>query len=115
MPTPPDTLPKYLAEGLGNQSPDTLKDIIEYAQKLRDDKQHQKAVKDQRRRNKSDQYTDQLQEQDVSANPSDYDAVPANAYVTIKRIDDWQYYYWQWREDGSTWASKYIAPVNTRD
>ncbi|WP_101295965.1 hypothetical protein [Halegenticoccus soli] len=93
MSTSPDSLPKYLADGLANQSSDTLEDIIDYAQQLHDEKQHQNATENQRRQNKSDQYKNQIQEQDVSADPDDHDAVPANAYVTVKQIDDRQYYY----------------------
>ncbi len=38
---------------------------------------------------------------------------PARATLTTKEINDNQYLYWQWSEDGKT-KSEYVAPVNPK-
>jgi hypothetical protein len=39
------------------------------------------------------------------------DDVPSKATITIKKINDNRYYYWQWRE-GEKIRSQYEGPVN---
>lgn len=109
-PDAPETAPKYIIEGLGKQSPETLEAIAEYAERLaaekrvavRDELQSEEAV--------SDEPPEEWDAGEWEAATSDADA-PAKATVTVKEIDGREYYYYQWR-DGSKIKSEYIAPVN---
>ncbi|ADJ16780.1 hypothetical protein [Halalkalicoccus jeotgali] len=106
QPQPPDSLPKYLVEGLQKQSPTTLHDLRRYARQLAD-------YKEQQAQKQLEETTiDRHREINGLADENDTpDGVPAKAGVTIKTINDNRYYYWQWR-DGKKIRSEYIKPVS---
>jgi len=115
-PQPPDSLPKYLREGVQRRDAETLWKLAAYAEDMAEYKQE---VAEQ----KLDEQAD-LEEDDV---PEDWDedewetAVddardeaelsPSKGTVTVNEIDGRGYYYLKWRE-GDTVKSQYIAPVS---
>lgn len=120
-PPAPD-LPKYLREPLEKQSPDRLEEVAAYASNLAEWKRKQREQELERRRAEekvNEEELKELNERQISTDPSDYDDVPASgAYITVKttkRTGDraYRYYYWQWRE-GDSWKNKYIAPVDPK-
>lgn len=102
QPDPPESLPKYLAEGLQKQSPTTLREIEKYARQLAEyaereaEKQLEERVIDQ--------------EEEKGVVDTIPDTIPSKACITIKTINENRYYYWQWRE-GEKIKSQYIKPV----
>jgi hypothetical protein len=119
-PSPPD-LPAYLLDPLARQSPERLDAAAAYARDLADWKRERRRHEARRRRSETAADADDLaalERRGVSTDPTDYDDLPANAYVTVKttkRTGDraYRYYYWQWR-DGDSWENAYIAPVEPR-
>ncbi|MFC6943127.1 hypothetical protein ACFQE8_24735 [Salinirubellus sp. GCM10025818] len=121
-PPAPD-LPKYLREPLEKQSPERLETVATYAQELAEWKRQERQDELERRRAEEEVDEEQLAEledQEVSTDPTDYDDVPASgAYITVKTTKqtdqkEYRYYYWQWRE-GDSWKNEYIAPVNPQE
>ena len=99
-PTPPAELPTEIVTILNEYSPDQLQHIARYAEELAEHK-----AREARLEAKSD-------DDEIDERPGDLpDDVPAKATITIKKINDNRYYYWQWRE-GETVTSKYKGPVN---
>jgi len=104
LPTPPEEIPKYLAEPLTKQPPARLRTIAAYATELADAKAtHEEAS--------ADDDEDDLDIEHDDVNDEMPDDVPKRATKTKKTINDNQYWYWQWRE-GDTIKSEYIEPVN---
>lgn len=95
-PSPPDELPAEEQAYLEAKSPGILREIATYAEALAE-------YQDRKARLEEEQDTQPLNDR-----PDD---VPSKATVTIKRINDNRYYYWQWR-DGEKVRSKYKGPVN---
>lgn len=111
----PSTLPKYLREGTEKQSPDTLRDLADYAGRLADYKEAE-----------AERKLSDRAEQDTDGPPDEWDAgewktvvedardeadlAPPKGTLTTKHIDGRDYYYLQWRE-GSNVKSQYVAPV----
>jgi len=121
-PHPPD-LPKYLLDPLENQSPERLEEVATYAADLAEWKRQQRQEELKRRRDEEEigeEELEELDEQEVSTDPADYEDVPPNgAYITVKTTKktgkkSYRYFYWQWRE-GDTWKNEYIAPVNPQE
>lgn len=108
QPQPPDSLPKYLAEGLQKQSSATLHDLRRYARQLTE-------YKEQQAQKKLEEATADRPEKvkDLADENGTPDDVPTKATVTIKTINNNRYYYWQWR-DGDKIKSRYIKPVNKK-
>jgi len=99
-PTPPAELPTEIVTILNEYSPDQLQHIARYAEELAEHK-----AREARLEAKSD-------DDEIDERPGDLpDDVPSKATITIKKINDNRYYYWQWRE-GETVTSKYKGPVN---
>lgn len=106
QPQPPDSLPKYLIEGLQKQSPAPLHDLARYARQLAEYKEQQTQKQlEETTINRPEEVKELVDEE---ATP---DGVPAKAGVTIKTINDNRYYYWQWR-DGDKIRSEYIKPAS---
>jgi hypothetical protein len=120
-PTPPD-LPAYLLDPLDSQSPERLETVATYARELAAWKRHQRQQELEERRTAEaidDADREKLDERGIPTDPSEYDDVPANAYITVKttkQTDEksYRYYYWQWR-DGESWENEYIAPVDPQE
>jgi hypothetical protein len=101
-PTPPATLPSGIAEECQSLSADQLRDLARYAESLAE------SLAEYREREA------QLKSEDESTDEAPDDRpgeVPTGASVTIKKINDNRYRYWQWR-DGDKVKSKYIGPAN---
>ncbi|WP_142860709.1 hypothetical protein [Salinigranum halophilum] len=98
-PTPPAELPPDVVDALSDSSPDILRRVAAYAEELAE------------YREREDRIAEGDKEENVEERPDDLpDDVPAKATITIKRINDNRYYYWQWRE-GDKVRSKYKGPV----
>lgn len=113
-PHPPTSLHDGLIGLIQERTTGELEDIAVYATDLAEYKRQQRfeQVKTDRE-NAVD--TDQLEdiEDDYSIDPDEYDDVPeSGAYITIKHINDNDYYYWQWRAGSDTWKNEYIGPVS---
>ena len=102
-PTPPAELPTETVDTLNGFSPDQLKDVARYAEALAEHKDREARLAEEEKENEIEERSDDL--------PDD---VPAKATITIKEINDNQYYYWQWRE-GDKIKSKYKGPVNPKE
>jgi hypothetical protein len=115
---PEPNLPSYLLEPLQKQSPEKLEVVAEYASELAVWKRQQREaeLEDRRAEEEIDEEDrEELQERDISTDPSDYEDVPSSgAYITVKETKPgYHYYYFQWRE-GDSWKNEYIAPVNPK-
>jgi hypothetical protein len=119
-PSSPD-LPTYLLDPLDSQPPERLETVATYARELAAWKRHQRQqeLEDRRAAEEVDEADrEALDARGVATDPSEYDDVPANAYITVKttkQTDEksYRYYYWQWR-DGDSWENEYIAPVDPK-
>ncbi|MDB2275505.1 hypothetical protein PM022_13345 [Halorubrum ezzemoulense] len=102
-PTPPANLPTEIVTTLNESDPEQLRDVATYAEALAEHKE-----RETRLGGSADQ-------DEVEERPDDHpDDVPAKATITIKKINDNRYYYWQWRE-GDKVTSKYKGPVNSNE
>lgn len=116
QPEPAGSLPKYLVDGVEKQSPDCLRRLAEYANRMAEYKE-QKAQRDLEQRAEGDVDTtpddwDDDDWEDVVDDARDSGEVPAGkGTLTTKTIDGRDYYYIQWREGGDV-KSKYVAPVS---
>ena len=98
-PSPPIELPTELVSTLDGCTPDQLRRVAHYSEELAEYKSRR-------------EYTDQAVDKAVDDEPSDDrpNDVPPKATITIKKINNNRYYYWQWRE-GEKIESKYKGPV----
>jgi len=115
-PQPPSKLPKYLREGAEKQSPDRLRALADYATRLADWKEAKAQHKmEQRAEQDPDDTPDNYSEDDwseiIEGARDEEDLAGGKGAVTVKTINDCDYYYLQWRE-GDDVLSKYLAPVN---
>lgn len=99
-PTPPAELPTDIVDTLNEYSPDQLRQVARYAEKLAEHKARDARLEEDSEGDDIDDKLDDL--------PDD---VPSKATITIKEINNNRYYYWQWRE-GNTITSKYKGPVS---
>jgi hypothetical protein len=97
---PPTELPIEIVNTLNESTPERLRDVATYAEELTEHKEREARLEKE------------LDEDDVEERPDDLpDDVPTKATITIKEINDSQYYYWQWR-DGDKIRSQYKGPVD---
>ena len=121
-PTPPEAIPEGVAERLTGEDPETLRAVAGFAEALAT---HEGTVAeggsganegpgaeghpgDQGA--EDDEPPEDWDEDDWAAAVEDVDA-PARATLTVKTINDNDYYYYQWRE-GDEVLSEYVAPVS---
>ncbi|MFD1571328.1 hypothetical protein [Halorubrum laminariae] len=98
-PTPPSELSTDIVNTLDDYSPERLRHVAGYAEKLADHREREARLGEE-------------DEDEIEARPDDLpDDVPLKATTTIKEINDNRYYYWQWR-DGDKIRSQYKGPVN---
>jgi len=97
-PTPPTTLLSGIAGKCPSLSADQLRDLAEYAESLAE-------YRERELRLEADEESTDEEHDDRP------DSVPSGASVTIKKINDNRYRYWQWR-DGDKIRSKYIGPID---
>ena len=100
-------IPKYIREGLDKQDPDTLDAISELAEELAAEKRREAAETIAERAVDEDKH-------DVDPDDLDRTEAPSGATLVTKNIDDRDYYYWNWRAEGTV-KSEYIKPVNPAD
>ena len=99
-PTPPAELPTDIVDTLNGYSPEQLKHVAQYAEKLAEHKARE------------DRLEEESDDDEIEERPDDLlDEVPSKATITIKEINNNRYYYWQWREEDKV-TSKYKGPVN---
>ncbi|MDT3437474.1 MULTISPECIES: hypothetical protein [Halobacteriales] len=99
-PTPSADLPPDVVDTLDDYSPELLRHIASYAEKLAE------------YREREDRLAEAEDEDEIEERSDDLpDHVPSKATITIKEINDNRYYYWQWR-DGDKIRSQYKGPVN---
>ncbi len=99
LPTSPVSLPADLVNTLNEFTPERLRDVATYAEKLAEHKEREVRLEEESGQDEVEERPDDL--------PDD---VPAKATITIKEINDNRYCYWQWRE-GDKVTSKYKGPV----
>jgi hypothetical protein len=118
-PVAPDSLPKYLREGVAKQDAETLRDLATYADRMAD-YQEQQVKRELAER----------ADQDPTETPADWeeddwdealdealdkaDVERGRGSIQINTIDGRDYYYLKWW-DGDGVASQYIAPVAPKD
>lgn len=101
-PTTPPELPAQLVEQLDNCDVETLRAAASYAEALAEYREREARLRD----------ADEDDSEVVDERPEDLpNDVPTKATLTVKEINDNQYYYWQWR-DGEKIKSKYRGPVS---
>ncbi|WP_266080745.1 hypothetical protein [Haladaptatus caseinilyticus] len=92
-----------MIDTLDDSSPELLRHVAEYAERLGEYREREKRLAEQ-----EEKQGDQNEEQ-----PADFpDDVPLKATITVKQINDNRYYYWQWRDSGKI-RSKYKGQVNS--
>jgi len=117
-PPAPDSLPKYLHEGVRKQDAETLEDLIDYAAAVRDwrEQQAQCELKESKAV-ESEETPEEWADRENAWNEALEDARDGadlsgrKGTLTTKTIDDRDYYYLQWR-DGDKIRSQYVAPVS---
>jgi hypothetical protein len=106
-PEPPAGIAQYILDGLDRQSPEELRTIAEYAQRLAAWEANQQTV-EQEQADIDDQ--DDVVAEREAVDDERPDGVPGKASVVVKEIDGNRYEYWQWWEDGGT-KSQYKGPA----
>lgn len=102
-PTPPQDIPREVIDTLDESTPERLRAVARYAESLAEFKEREALLEES------------STESDVEERPDDLPTdVPTKASITIKEINNNQYYYWQWRE-GDKIRSQYKGPVNPKD
>ena len=102
LPTPPAELPTDVVDTLDDYSPELLRHVANYAEKLAEYREREARLAEKK-------------EDGVEGQSKDLpDDVPSKATITVKEINDNRYYYWQWRE-GEKIKSKYKGPVNSEN
>lgn len=118
-PPSPDSVPKYIRDGLEKQDAVTLRTISQYAEQLADylEEQAERDLKAASERATDEPPNDWDDEEWDDALEDAYDKadIPnSKGTLTTKTIDGRDYYYLQWRE-GDQVKSQYVAPVVPAD
>ncbi|WP_262181522.1 hypothetical protein [Haloarcula laminariae] len=104
-PTPPAPLPAGFTDECATLSPTQIRALATYAETLAEYRERQTRLEAE----------DEAEDESAAAVPDERPAaVPTNASVTVKEINDNRYRYWQWR-DGDKIKSKYIGPAQSTD
>lgn len=98
-------VPDHIESVLQAQSPEVLHQVARRAREIADAKMVQELSEDDG--GELDEFDEELERDDL-----DRDEAPAGATLTVKTINENDYYYWQWRADGGKIKSEYIRPVN---
>ena len=114
-PQAPQTLPKYLIEGVEKQSPAELRDLAAYAEQMADyaEAEAQRELEAQADRSTAEtpeEWDDDAWKDAVDDAREETNISASKGTLTTKTIDRRDYYYLQWRE-GSKIKSQYVAPV----
>jgi hypothetical protein len=110
-PEPPAGVAQYILDGLDRQSPEDLRTIAEYAQRLAAWEANQQATEQEQA--DADGQDDVVIEREA-VDDERRGGVPGKASVVVKEIDGNRYEYWQWWEDGGT-KSQYKGPANRKE
>jgi hypothetical protein len=114
-PNPPSNLPQYLATVVEKQSPEELRDLAAYAERMAEwmEAEAQRELEkraDQSATEPPDEWDDDEWEEAVDDARKEADLPASKGTLTTKTIDGRDYFYLQWRE-GSKIKSQYVAPV----
>ena len=114
-PDPPSNLPQYLTTGVEKQSPEDLRDLAAYAERMAEwmEAETQRELEeqaDQEATETPEEWDDDEWEEAVEDARDDADIPASKGTLTTKTIDGRDYFYLQWRE-GSNIRSQYVAPV----
>ena len=101
-------VPDHIESVLQAQSAEVLREVARRAQEIADAKMVQELSEDDDE-DELDEFDEELEREDL-----DRDEAPAGATLTVKTINDNDYYYWQWRADSGKIKSEYIKPVNPK-
>lgn len=116
-PTVPDSLPKYLREGVEKQDASTLRDLAAYAEAMADFREA-KAKREIESQAVDEDTPEEWDEEDwkdqIDDAREDAELPEGKGTLTVKQIDGRGYYYLQWRE-GDDVKSQYVAPVSPSD
>lgn len=118
-PPSPDSVPKYIRDGLEKQDAATLRTISQYAEQLADylEEQAERDLEAASERATDEPPNDWDDDEWDDALEDAYDKadIPnSKGTLTTKTIDGRDYYYLQWRE-GDQVKSQYVAPVVPAD
>jgi hypothetical protein len=116
-PDPPSNLPQYLTTDVEKQSPDDLRDLAAYAERMADwmEAEAQRELEqrtDQEATEIPDEWDDDEWEEAVEDAREDADIPASKGTLTTKTIDGRDYFYLQWRERSNI-RSQYVAPVTS--
>lgn len=114
-PDPPPNLPRYLTTGVGKQSPEDLRNLAAYAERMAEwqEAEAQRELEEQADREATEtpeKWDDDEWEEAIDDAREDADIPASRGTLTTKTIDGRDYFYLQWRE-GSKIRSQYVAPV----
>ena len=114
-PEAPSNLPKYMIDGVEKQSPEDLRDLAAYAERMAEWQEAEAQRKleersDQEATETPEEWDDDEWEEAVDDARDDADIPASKGTLTTKTIDGRDYFYLQWRE-GSNIRSQYVAPV----
>lgn len=98
-------IPDDVAEALEDLNASQLRRVAEVASDLADEAEKQD--------DNSNKKSKAEIKHDVDADDFDRKDAPVGATLVTKNIDDRDYYYWNWRADGTV-KSEYICPVNPK-
>jgi hypothetical protein len=118
-PSAPEELPTYLVDALESQSPERLRLASNFALTLAGWKERQAeeeltAQADYDPDDIPDEWDDEEWDNALEEAIDKAGITSTKGTVTVKTINDNDYYYFQWRE-GDKIKSQYIAPVNPSD
>jgi hypothetical protein len=119
-PEPPASLPKYIITGVEKQSPEDLRDLAEYAERMANwfeaeaQREMEERAAEQEPMETPEEWDDDEWQDAVEEARDDADLDGGKGTLTTKTIDGRDYYYLQWRE-GSNIKSEYVAPVVPAD
>ena len=102
-PTPPAELPADIVESLNECSPELLHHVGTYVTELAAYREREDSI--------AEECNEDSNQEASSDRP---DEVPSKATITIKKINDNRYYYWQWREADKV-RSQYKGPVDPEE
>lgn len=118
-PNPPSNLPQYLTTGVEKQSPEELRDLAAYAERMAEWMEAEAQRELEERADQSptatpEEWDNDEWEEAVGDARKDADLPASKGTLTTKTIDGRDYFYLQWRE-GSKIKSQYVAPVVPAD
>lgn len=119
-PQPPESIPKYLREGVQKQDVATLRDLAEYAAAMADYQESEAKRKLEERADQDvdeipDEWDEEEWEETLEEARERAHLAETKGTLTIKTIDGNDYYYLQWWDSAKEGtSSQYVAPVEPK-